>query len=563
MTRDARLPRLSRIDFYRLHEGELISALAQAIGHVEPLPAGALPPAHKAMCAWAQLSRDVLNGGFDQFFYNNRGDDGLEELALLLDSLVVPRAGPLLRDAVAVYRRHQSAFRVTNPWDGLFGSITEFDTLEHAFAKLIRRVDRALEKWIRSHITELATDETGNTIDAQFTGAVEIRQNGLVSEYLDVKKGKPSGAYREFFDDGNIRKVVFYKAGKVTNDFWPNGHLKRKESRRGPHTIIEWYYPSGRLQKRFIKGKNGDAAEPVRLYHENGQLAEEVHTVRREKCGPWLKFFDDGSPQLHAEYTPEAKLVVHNAWAADRSQVVKNGAGVFHDDGRVIDLDFAVFFESDWLWDRELKDGVPHGKTTTYRDGVLWSVSFYVNGVQEGASTTYWDNGRVRSVANMIGGNSVQSQSFPKFDRPIPVVVLRVEANEKLYTAWGHVRVDEYPQVLNLDTVQTQLQVPDFLREVHERNQTGTTRNEYEDCNTFNDGIAYFLTVSATGEVVRALANGSGAYSGGSWNTYPPLLRQLRFVPGRILDHAVECRVLAWVNHTFVEGETQENQKKE
>ena len=163
----------------------------------------------------------------------------------------------------------------------------------------------------------------------------------------------------------------------------------------------------------------------------------------------------------------------------------------------------------------------------------------------------------------MIGGNSVQSQSFPKFDRPIPVVVLRVEANEKLYTAWGHVRVDEYPQVLNLDTVQTQLQVPDFLHEVHERNQTGTTRNEYEDCNTFNDGIAYFLTVSATGEVVRAWANGSGAYSGGSWNAYPPLLRQLLFVPGRILDHAVECRVLARVNHTFVEGEAQENQKKE
>jgi antitoxin component YwqK of YwqJK toxin-antitoxin module len=564
MTRDARLPRLSRIDFYRLHEGELISALAQAIRHVEPLPAGALPPAHKAICAWAKLSRDVLNGGFDQFFYNNRGDDGLEELALLLDSLDVPRAGPLLRDAVAVYRRHQSAFRVKNPWDGLFGSITEFDKLERVFVKLVRRGDRVLEQWIRSHVTELATDETGNLIDAQFTGAVEILQaNGLVGEYLEVKKGKPSGAYREFFDDGTVRKVVFYKAGKVTHDFWPDGHLKRKESRRGPHTIIEWYYPSGRLQKRFIKDKDGYAAEPVRLYHENGQLAEEVHTLGREKRGPWLKFFDDGSPQLDAEYTPDSKLVVHNAWAADRTQVVKNGAGGFRDDGRAIDPVYAVFFESNWLRDRELKDGVPHGKTTTYHDGVLWSVLFYVNGVEEGDSTTYWDNGRVRSVAKMIGGNSVQSQSFPKFDRPIPAVVLRVEVNEKLYTAWGHVRLDEHPQVLNLDDVQNQLQVPDFLREVHERNQTGTTRNEYENCNTFNDGIAYFLTVSATGEVVGAWANGSGAYSGGSWDTYPPLLRQLRFTPGRILDRAVECRVLAWVNHTFVEGEAQENQKNE
>jgi antitoxin component YwqK of YwqJK toxin-antitoxin module len=564
MTRDGRLPHLSRIDFYRLHEGELISALAQAIRHIEPLLAGALPPADKAICAWTELSRDVPNGGFEQFFYNNRGDDGVEELALLLDSLDVPKAGPLLRDAVAVYRRHQLAFRVKNPWDGLFGSVTEFDKLERAFVNLVRRSDRVLEKWIRSHVTELATDETGNPIDAQFTGAVEIRQsNGILIEYLEVKKGKPSGAYREFFDDGTVRKVAFYKAGKVSGDFWPDGRLKRKESRRGPHTIIEWYYPSGRLQKRFIKGKDGYATEPVRLYHENGQLAEEVHTAGRERCGPWLKFFDDGSPLLHADYTPDAKLVIHNAWATDRTQTVKNGAGVFHDDGRAIDWEHAVFFERIWSRDQDLKEGVPHGKTTTYDRGVLWSVSFYVNGVEEGESTTFWDNGRIRSIAKMIGGNSVQCQSFPKFDRPTPAVVLRVEANEKLYTAWSHVRVDEYPQVLNLANVQTQLQVPDFLREVHERNQTGTTRNEYENCNTFNDGIAYFLTVSATGEVVDIRANGSGVYSGGSWGTYPPLLRQLRFRPGRILKRAVECRVLAMVDHTFVEGEAQENQKNE
>ncbi len=202
-----------------------------------------------------------------------------------------------------------------------------------------------------------------------------------------------------------------------------------------------------------------------------------------------------------------------------------------------------------------MKDGVPHGKTTTYHDGVLWSVSFYANGERDGESTTYWDNGRVRSVAKVVGGEEVKSKSFPKFDRPVPAVVLRVEANEKLYTAWDHIRVDEYPRVLNLDEVQRQLLVPDFLREVHERNLTGTTKSEYEDCSTFNDGIAFFLTVGETGEVTGATANGSGVYSGGSWDTYPPLLRQLRFTPGRVRGRAVECRVLAQVDHTFVESD--------
>ena len=405
------------------------------------------------------------------------------------------------------------------------------------------------------HIEELANDEAGNPIDAQFTGTIEIRQpNGLVGESLEVKKGKPSGAYREFFDDGTVRKVVFYKAGKVTGDFWPDGQLKRKEFKRGALTIIEWYYPSGTLQKRYVKNRNGYAAEPVRLYHENGQLAEEIQKIKGKKFGPWLKFFDDGSPRLQAEYTADETLIVHNAWTSDRVQVVKDGTGVFHDDGIGIDWEYAVFFRHNWQHDRELKDGIPHGKTTTYHNGVLWSISIYVNGVEE-ESTTYWNNGRVRSIAKYVGGKKTKSRSFPKFDRPVPAVVLQVEANEKLYTAWDHIRVNEYPRVLNLDEVRAQLQVPDLLLDIHERNLARTIRSEYEDWSTFNDGIAYFLTVSETGEVLSAMANGSGVYSGGLWDTYPPLLRQLQFTPGRIRGRAVECRVLALVDHTFVESD--------
>jgi antitoxin component YwqK of YwqJK toxin-antitoxin module len=330
MTRDAQLPRLSRVDFFRFREAELISALAQAIGvHVEEVPDGTLTAAHKAIYAWAKLSMDVPNGGFTQFFYNHRGDEGVEDLVRLLDSVSLPKLGALLRDAVAVYRRHESAFRTDNPWDGLFGSIKEFDKLDRAFDSLLVRGDRILEKWIRSHIEELATNEAGNAIDSQFTGTVEIRQpNGLVGEYLEVKKGKPSGAYREFFDDGTVRKAIFYKSGKVTSDYWPNGQLKRKEFKRGTNTIIEWYYSCGTLQKRYVKNKDGYATEPVRLYHENAQLAEELHTVEGNRRGPWLKFFDDGSPQLQAEYVSDEKLIVRNAWATDRTQVVMDGTGV-------------------------------------------------------------------------------------------------------------------------------------------------------------------------------------------------------------------------------------------
>ncbi len=552
------LPRWNRVDFYLLKEEEFVSSLSQAIiRYIKENPDGNLSFEQEAIVIWEKMSVNVPNGGFTQFFYNFGGPDGVEELAQFLDSLDLAKAGILLRDALAIYQQHESKFRVDNPWDGLFGSIQEFGKLDRAFVTLSLRCDRTLEKWIRAHIAEIAADEAGNPIDAQFTGAVEMLQpNGLVSEYLEVKKGKPNGAYRKFFEDGTLRSVTFYKSGKTTGDFWPDGQIRRKEFKRGPHTIIEWYYPSGSIQKRYVKGNDGYVAEPVRLYHENGTLAEEIHKTGKERLGPWLKFFDDGSPQLEAEYGPGKKLIVHNAWAGDRTQVVREGTGVYHDDGRQLDWEDDLFLEHKWLADRELKNGIGHGKSVRYHCGVLWSVTFLVNGVAHGESTTYWNNGRVRSVRKMDNGTEVESQSFPKFDRPIPAVLLSVEANERLYEAWGHIRVDEYPQVLNIDDVQWQLQVPDFLREVHERNLSHSIKVEYEDCNTFNDGIAYFLTVSETGEVTKVLANGSGVYSARSWDIYKPLLQQLRFTPGRIRARTVECTVLARVDHTFVESDS-------
>ena len=106
----------------------------------------------------------------------------------------------------------------------------------------------------------------------------------------------------------------------------------------------------------------------------------------------------------------------------------------------LLDWEYGVFFPQHNRWVRELKNGIPHGRTTLYMSGVLWSVANYENGIQEEPPTVYYDNGRVRSVEKYIQGKCVKSKSFPKFDHPVPAVLLRVEANEKLfYTAWEHI----------------------------------------------------------------------------------------------------------------------------
>ncbi len=296
------------------------------------------------------------------------------------------------------------------------------------------------------------------------------------------------------------------------------------------------------------------------MFHENGQLAEELYTLQGKRHGPWLKFFDDGTPELIAENAIDKEVIVHNAWNERREQIVKDGTGIFCEYPAHIFCEHDVYIERYWPRESELKCGVPHGKVTTYeRDvtdsncDVLWSISHYMDGKLHGESTKYWNNGRIRSVTKYANGIEGSSTEFPKFDHPVPVVELSIKANEKLYALWRHIRVDQYPRPLNKEVIQRQFKIPQFLREVNERNLAGTLRNNYEDCSTFADGIYYFLTVDVSGEVTAIKAHTSGVYSGGDWNTYPPLLRKLRFAPGQIRGQAIECRVLAKVDHTFLE----------
>src|SRR5579872_1036509 len=156
MAKLRKLPRLSRVEFFRDREEDLASSLARAINeHIDRFPNSKLTDHHAAISAWSAVAIDVPNGGFTQFFYNHRGDHGVKELAALLDVLDFPKAAAILRDAVAVYRKYKQKFQASSPWDGLFGSIEEFDKFDRSFMNATQRCGRAFDSWIRDHIAEL------------------------------------------------------------------------------------------------------------------------------------------------------------------------------------------------------------------------------------------------------------------------------------------------------------------------------------------------------------------------------------------------------------------------
>jgi antitoxin component YwqK of YwqJK toxin-antitoxin module len=557
-------PRFSGIDFFRLRGEEFFGALFRCIDHElgetrqRAERWAILTPHQQGVYAWWCFLGDVLNGGLTQFYYNHTDVMVPALERLLADSGNTPLT-ELLQQAAKIYRKHRKDFQVSNPFgtDGLFARMTELAKLDRPVVRQLGRTGKQLEKWLRTNIYLVAVSDTGEPIDPTFTGDIETyHPNGSIFEEATVRRGRLSGPYRRYFDDGTLEHSCYYKGGAVSTNYWPNGQPRHKTMKRGNVTVDEWYYPSGNLQKRFVADESGYAVEPARLWHPNGQLAEEVHVKGRNKHGPWLKFFEDGSPRLQAEYREDETLVVQNAWDDQRRQVVKNGRGTFYDDGRSIDISYDLAFKSDWTGEQELRDGIPHGRGTTWHNGVLWSTQEYANGKLHGVQTLYYDNGRVRTRTTYRDGEQVKVEEFPKFDDPRPAVLLRVEANAKLYEAWGHPLLDEYPVPRNLEEVQAQLEVPAFLNEVLERNLSGRLKEDYENVNTFDDGIAYMVMVSEEGTVDSVESSGASPYSGSTINTYPPMIRELKFEPGRKQGREVRCRVVVWVRHTFVEGKT-------
>jgi antitoxin component YwqK of YwqJK toxin-antitoxin module len=558
--------RLNSISFYRLRSLGFFELLYQAVaaelGDNETTREkqwNCLSGRLKAIYGWWSFLTDVQNGGLSQFFYNN-ADRFTKEVSALLNEAGCEGVAGLIDEAVVVYREHQSEFDVANPGgeDGLFETMTAFDKLDNRIVPRLNKATKDLEKFVRGIAAEFAVDEAGQPINPTFSGNLELKYpDGTVHEQATVKKGRLTGAYRRFFDDGTLEVGVFYAAGEVSSDYWPSGQVKHKTQKKGTLKIDEWFYESGAVQKRYVTDKTGYTTEPIRVWHENGQLAEEM--VKHESAPVSRKqWFEDGSPRLEATYkyhksTMCHQIVVLNAWDKDRKQIVKSGDGEFCDDGIGYDTRYELERQDMWTHRYPVKDGLPHGKMTTWCEGVLWSVADYDNGIRNGVEIHYYDNGRIRSEVPYTNGKAGREKKYPKFEKPRPIVRLTIRADEQLYSWWKHRLPDEYPSPKNQAKVEEQLIVPNFLQEIYEKNLAGRAKSD-ESTNEFDYSIGYLVWVNEDGDVDDVKFTAAGMYCCEVIEDYPPILKTLKFKPGRIGKRKIRCRVAISVHHTFEES---------
>jgi antitoxin component YwqK of YwqJK toxin-antitoxin module len=311
------------------------------------------------------------------------------------------------------------------------------------------------------------------------------------------------------------------------------------------------------LQKRHVFSESGGhAVEPVRLWHENGRLAEELHVQGGNKRGPWLKFLDDGSPRLEDEHVEDERLIVKNAWDDARRQVVKNGRGTYFDDGRDIQIGGREWIAYGGYQTRsqELRNGVPHGLETLWYDGILSHTAEYDKDELHGIMTFFHEDGRVKSKTRFRRGEELETEEFARLNDPRPAVLIDVEANAKRYANSGDPLLDTYPTPINLDEVQAQLEIPPFLRGIFEQHENGTVTDDDEDIDDFEDSTSYRVVVNPKGTVEDIEWIAAGHYSVSLADFYRGVIERLRFEPGTCGGRKVRSRAVVIVRHTFVDA---------
>lgn len=554
------LPRLRRTAFHRRGDDffeALHDAIEEALGEgpIREERWGKLTEAQRGFHAWFPFYTNVENGGLSQFFYN-RGGRAVPALAALLRLAGKEAAALKLERAAEIYDDNREAFETDDPFGegGLFAEAadSEMGRLDAPVARGAGAAMKPLEKWAREHIAEIAAGDDGEPIDPKFTGVVEVRDaDGRLVERAEVRRGLLDGLYQTFEPDGTPATTLGFAAGEPSGAYWPNGQARERTTKSKGLETCEWFYPSGALQKRHVSDKTGYPIEPVRVWHENGQLAEENHKdIQAEGKRPWLRFFEDGSPRLEAEFRGRHELpIIHNAWDDRRVQVVKDGEGTYFDDGLDYGASHRLAQDFEQTCSAELRGGVRHGVALTWDLGVLTRRALWDDGKLHGEMLRYHRNGRVVRRYVYSHGKEIASETFPAFTAPRPAVALDVESDAPRYDRWGLAPLDEYPSLANADEVRESLPIPDHLFGILEAGPDG---EDGPDLGDYRDDRFYWVEIDERG-LVASLAPPGGRPNPG--DDLAALLARMRFLPGRRGDRAVPSRAVVDVRYEFVEGD--------
>lgn len=257
--------------------------------------------------------------------------------------------------------------------------IASYEAVDFLTAQPFKKVLRAYKKEGKNH-SKITT----------------YHPNGMIAQYLEAEEMRAHGAYKEWFENGQIKIEATVVGGTAdvapgTQQDWLFDGISQVFDEQGSPVarlsynkgMLEgpsiYYYSTGGIQRELPFVKNdleGEAFE----FSINGELKSKIQYKKGLKEGSCLAYFDDSKIALVEDYTDG--LLRKGTYYTPKGELISevdNGGG------------FQALYEGSALTLIEFRMGKPNGLVRKYTSKGELLRSFYLkNGKKHGEEIEYY-----------------------------------------------------------------------------------------------------------------------------------------------------------------------------
>lgn len=231
------------------------------------------------------------------------------------------------------------------------------------------------------------------------------RYGQMQTEFFD-------STYQEFFEDGNVKKSIEYKKGKLDGlwqEWYDNAQMSMRRNYKNDLENGIWseWYVTGGLRYQVLM-TNGQENGIEQRWYENGQLRSVISYKEGQRQGHAITFFEGGTRKLEAYYENDADAGTHTEhyengqkkaiWSFVEQEGVMES---FWDEGGAIQIKngFGIRKGVDPIKNRKFEETYAEGRRNGpakyyYMNGVLKEEGSFENDYEEGEWKFYDEQGK-------------------------------------------------------------------------------------------------------------------------------------------------------------------------
>lgn len=239
------------------------------------------------------------------------------------------------------------------------------------------------------------------------------------------QKGKREGAFKRYYENGQLKSEVNYKGGKpegMAKLYHQNGKLKCEAVYKNGKKdgLVKWYYGNGQLNSEMVY-REGKKDGPYKRWDADGLLRGEGFFKDGKHDGVCKGYHENGMLQSEKIYRDGKE----NGWRKWYYKDEKLNFEEFYQDGKQNGPSRSYYKNGQLCSEGIYKEGILNGPSKSYYEGgQLEYEGSYENGRPDGVWKGYYENGQLKYEAVLKDGRLVEGTRMDYDEEtrvPLPV----------------------------------------------------------------------------------------------------------------------------------------------